>query len=147
MNQAINPETKVGFAANVATIGLIFTFAVAVILKRAIPKLPFCNKFPLSSSGTFSVPLQPLKTETHLFFEAFAAKLLTFLKIGRRSEKGFKYEPWFCHPGLGFWGFKYETVIEDAFNFLGLLNLKIQKEERLKEVMLELRMLEGPWAV
>lgn len=44
---------------------------------------------------------------------------------------------------MGFGGFKDETVTGDAFNFLGFLNLKKQKEERLKEVMLELGRLRG----
>jgi len=42
-NHANNPETKVGFEANVATKGLILTFALAVTLNKAIPKLPFCK--------------------------------------------------------------------------------------------------------
>lgn len=41
MIHANNPETKVGFAANVATNGLIRSFAFAVMLNRATPNPPF----------------------------------------------------------------------------------------------------------
>lgn len=120
--QAHIAETKVGFAANVATKGLILTLAVAVILINAVPNAPFCNK-------SVSWNLRSWEMEARFWFDDFIEKSLIFWKNGIKCDMGLIEKPLSLpHIELGFGGFKEFAVTEHFLNLRELLNLKMEKE-------------------
>lgn len=122
---ANNPLINVGFAANVATMGLNRSLAVDCTVNRAIPTPPLCKNcvFVLAPPVISSITTGSFKKEPQLNFAVFAVKFFTLCKTGTNNEKGFK-------------GSLIGSLHDTQIALLGGFGFALKNDEENKEIAL-----------